>query len=98
MIAVNDQVVHYAAVLIAHRTVADPAVSHISKVVGKQILNIGKSVGAGNHNFPHVGYVKQPGVGAHCHMLGNYTGGVLHREKIPSEGYDFSSARHMAVI
>ena len=69
--AVNDEVIHKAAIFIAQRAVANLADTQIAHIIGDQVLNIHQGIRTGEHNFPHVGYVKESAGGAHRHMLGD---------------------------
>ena len=95
---IDQNVVYYTTIFIAHRAIAHLAVIHAAAVIRGYQLHIFQCIRAGQHQFPHMGYIKQPTGCAHSHMFLNYTCFILHWQQIAAKRYNFAACCHMAVI
>ena len=96
--AVDDQIIHHAALGIAHHAVAHLAVAHGGKVVGEQLLQICQGSGSLVEHLAHVADVKQAAGLTHGHVLADHARGILHRQHVAREGHHAPFQRHVAVI
>ena len=96
--AVDDQIVHHAALGIAHHAIAHLAVAHGGKVIGEQLLEIGQRVGSLVEHLAHMAHIEQAAGLTHGHVLADDTRGILHRQHIARKGHHAALQRHMTVV
>ena len=95
---VNDHVIHYAALVVAHGAVANLTVLHVRKVVGQQHLDVCQCIGTLEQQLSHVGYIEHSGLFSYRQMLCDNAGRILHWKKETTKGDDLSAKSYMAVI
>ena len=95
---INDQIIHYASMLITHRTIPRLSVIHGCIIICQQIVKIFHGIAAFTQDLSHVRYIKHTTCSSNCHMLRDHTGLILHRKQIPCKGYDFSFVLYMRFI
>ena len=69
---VHNQVIHAAAIFMAHDAVADTPHSHIGKIIGQHVIEACQCRRPGEHHLAHVGNIKQAALLTDSHVLGNY--------------------------
>jgi len=95
---INNQVVHHAAILVTHHTVADLPVIHIGKIIGQQVVQVRQRIPALIDHLTHVGNIEQPCFGADRHMLLDHACAVLYRQQISRKRDNLAATCGVAVI
>ena len=95
---VHNQVIHTAAIFMAHYAIADTPHSHIGKIIGQHVIKAGQGRRPSKHHLSHVGNIKQAAFLPDSHVLGNYPGLVLHRQQVAGKGHNLASGSHMHII
>ena len=95
---VNHQIIHRAALPVAHNAVSHPAHRHIGEIVGQQVVQRVQRGGAGEEHLAHMGHIKQPRLLADRHVLFDDAGAVLHRKQIAGKGNHLAPFLHMNII
>ena len=95
---VGNQVIHNAALVVAHRAVADLAVLHVAEIVGQQHLDVVQGVRSGEDDFAHVGDIEQSRLFSDSHVFCDNTGTVLNRQQVAGKGDDLAAQGNVTVI
>ena len=94
---IDEQVVHGAAVGVAHHTIIDLSYGRACDIVGEDVLDVALSVGACDAHFSHVRDVEDTAVLAHGVVLVGDVG-VLNRHNETAERRHECAELHVAVI